>query len=179
MDSNQPENFKIPTGDQGRTKRVFFLVLAVVFVILILVSAGLGIFRKSSSGNAEFIDYKNFVKSTHNVNYGTPRPVECYEMPDTFKAECMIKGGKLTYEVTNTGLSNEYHFGCFPTDKAKDVNKKCKADSECEGWCIWMNGDIMGPGDSHTCSSFKKPFFVFGDRNQQNTSEYICGYSLR
>jgi hypothetical protein len=69
---------------------------------------------------------------------------------------CGFVGGEFAAKTVMIGFSESYKYGCFPKDKTADAGTHCKSDIECQGYCLWLGGDIVTEGSSKTCSDFKK-----------------------
>lgn len=166
MDFNQPGNFKAPTTTRKRSKYFYISLGFAVVTILVLAFIGAKVYLGRYLNGTE-IDYTHFARE--NINGG-----ECYKIPSSLESRCYKEGGVL--EARKIGLNigaGFYRFGCYPVEDAKDYNKNCSNDKDCEGWCLGKGGDIGG--FSYSCSRFKKPYFAFGERDDFN-GPAICDY---
>jgi hypothetical protein len=83
------------------------------------------------------------------------------QISEEVKNRCEKAGGELRNELTALGLTSSYTFGCYPKEKASDAGEKCTYNFTCEGDCLWLAGDIISNSSSKTCSSYKKPYFIY------------------
>jgi len=86
---------------------------------------------------------------------------DCIKLSNELLTRCKEAGGVLQTELVANGLHFTYEHGCFPQGKTIDAGAKCKKDSQCQGECNWLAGDLITEDSSSTCSDFKKPFFSY------------------
>jgi hypothetical protein len=75
---------------------------------------------------------------------------------------CKALGGELASKTVGIGFAESYKYGCFTKKKTSDAGKECTSDWQCQGYCVWLNGDIVGDigiqgfRQIKTCSDFGK-----------------------
>lgn len=86
--------------------------------------------------------------------------VTCYEPSHSLVRRCNLFKGELRNEVTAVGIGIFYTYGCYPKGATTDKGKTCKTSLSCQGDCRWFEGDVVTPGMTTTCTSYKSPYFV-------------------
>ncbi|MFA6534334.1 MAG: hypothetical protein WCT37_04135 [Patescibacteria group bacterium] len=173
-----------------KSKKLIIILLAVVIIPLI----GLVVLLLKSD-KTEYLSVDDLTKGSYEYRWlsdmgSTPeklvreyktRTDECYNIPESLVQKCSEAGGVLEYHLINVGFGGGASaFGCYPKGKPDDAGKICKKDSDCDNWCLWLNGDMIYPGLTSTCSAFKKPIFVFSEKNQDYHNGGpgpFCGYT--
>jgi hypothetical protein len=149
-------NFKI-TKYLKKKKVAYFCIITVIFLISLLI---FGMYKRIYQPISE----NEFTIVNPGFNGSCIKPVS------KLKRRCRIIGGELRSELTFLGMGEIFTFGCYPKGKTVDAGKLCSDNRECDGECIWLDGDIITSKDgdiktskyeSMKCSSYKKPLFIY------------------
>jgi hypothetical protein len=119
----------------------------------------------AGSGCASSTNYAPITTTEYSTSTVASTGAICIKASSSLVARCAEAGGTIQNNLTLAGFALLNTLGCYPTGGTTDPGKKCSADTDCQGQCLWFAGDVVTTGSSKTCSDHKKPFFTAAEQN--------------